>query len=82
MDGVYPVSVTKNAEGDQIPAIVFRDPVAAAEASYAFPLGYLIAFDPDVAGGVVFPTNDDGVTPYRERTSDEEDLGLTWQLPK
>jgi hypothetical protein len=79
MDGVYPVSITVDASGKQVPGIVFRDPKVAAAESYAFPRGYVIGFK----DGVSFdPTNDDGVLPYRERTSPDEDLGLTWQIPK
>lgn len=82
MDGVYPISITLDASGKQIPGIVFRDPKEAAAESYGFPVGYAIGFDAE-GGGVVFPSNDDGVLPYRERTQGEsENLGLTWQLPK
>lgn len=76
---VFQVSVTLNAEGDQAHGIVFRDPVQAAEESHSFPLGHLLVVTDEGAGVIA---NGDGVLPYRERTSDDEDLGLTWQLAK
>lgn len=77
---VYQVSVTVDHTGRQKPAIVFRDPVEAAAESYSFPKGYIWVEDDDGSVGGI--SNDDGVIPYRERTSDDEDLGLTWQLSK
>ncbi len=75
----YQVSVTLNAEGDQAHGMVFRDPRQAARESHSFPIGDLVVVDAD---GIRLLANDDGVIPYRERTSPDEDLGLTWQLAK
>ncbi len=85
MDKTYArhVVVTTNEPefGDQRHALVFRDPEEAAAASYAFPVGHLVIYDD--LGASRFIANDKGVIPYRERTQgDDEDLGLTWQLPK
>lgn len=74
---VYHVSVTTGADGKQVPAIVFKKP----QEGDSFPVGYVVAFDPN-QGGVWFPANDEGVLPHRERTSEREDLGLTWQFAK
>ncbi len=77
----FQVSVTVDASGKQVPAVVFRDPVAAAEQSYSFPKGYIWVLHEDGSVGTL--SNDEGVIPYRERTEgDDEDLGLTWQLAK
>ncbi len=77
MDGdVYSISITRNAEGDQAPGLVFRKP----EEGYVYKRGYVVGLDS--SGNWFDPTNFDGDLPHRERSSDDEDLGLTWQFPK
>lgn len=77
MDGnVYAISITTGADGTQVPGMVFHKPVEG----YVYKRGYVTALQ---ANGTWFdPTNADGELPHRERTSDDEDLGLTWQFPK
>lgn len=72
---VFQVSVTLNAEGDQAHGIVFREP----KEGQSFSVGDLLVVD---ASGARLLSNDEGVIPHRERTSDGEDLGLTWQFAK
>jgi hypothetical protein len=76
----FQVSVTVDHTGKQVHGIVFRDPEEAAKAGHAFPVGDLWVYREDGVVGAI--ANDEGVIPYRERTSDDEDLGLTWQLAK
>lgn len=71
----YQVSVTLNAEGDQAHGIVFREPVQG----HSFGIGDLLVVDKE---GARVLANDEGVIPHRERTSDDENLGLTWQFSK
>ncbi len=77
MDGnTYGISITTGAEGDQVPGLVFSEP----EEGKVYKRGYVSALS---AGGTWYdPCNDEGELPHRERTSDDEDLGLTWQFPK
>jgi hypothetical protein len=77
MDGkVYAISITTGADGSQVPGIVFAEPVEGK----VFTEGYVTALSKD--GTWFDPTNDSGELPHRERTSEDEDLGLTWQFPK
>lgn len=73
----YGIAVTIDAQGTQVNALVFRKPVQGDE----FARGDLWAFNPET-GLVGSISNDAGVIPHRERTSDDEDLGLTWQFKK
>lgn len=78
MDGsTHAISVTTGADGAQVPAVVFSKP----EAGKVYTRGYVSALHAD-GSGWFDPTNEDGELPHRERTSDDEDLGLTWQFPK
>lgn len=78
----FQVAVTVDAAGKQVHGTVFRDPEQAALENHAFPVGDLWVYKDDGSNTVGGIANEDGVIPYRERTSDDEDLGLTWQLAK